>query len=192
MSEIATAAPAPAPVAYVGGASGAWAIERVEAVRGAPLDPAPRLAVLGGGDPLPVAAGAWTLRGVTSHLRYATGAERAELSLRSPPLGRPEATCAALIPIRKSARWWGLAQDERRAILGERSHHIAIGLEYTPAVARQLAHCRDLGEPWDFLTWFEFAPDAADAFGQLLARLRASEEWRHVEREAEVRLTRAA
>src|SRR5438477_5729245 len=28
-------------------------------------------------------------------------------------------------PIRKSAAWWALAQDERRAVLEERSHHIA-------------------------------------------------------------------
>ena len=192
MPEITVAAPAPAPVAYVGGAEGAWAIERVEAVRGASLDPAPRLAVLDRAGPAPLPADAWTLRGVISHLRYATSMERAELAAGSLPLGRPEATCAALIPIRKSARWWGLAQDERRAILAAQSHHIAIGMEYMPAVARQLAHCRDLGEPWDFLTWFEFAPPDAGAFDQLLARLRASEEWRHVEREAEVRLIRTA
>ena len=36
-----------------------------------------------------------------------------------------------LIPIRKNEAWWALAQDERRAIFEERSHHIAIGLEYT-------------------------------------------------------------
>src|SRR2546428_7160638 len=32
---------------------------------------------------------------------------------------------------------------------------------YLPAIARRLYHCRDLGEPFDFLTWFEYAP--ADA-----------------------------
>ncbi len=181
-------AAAPIPITFVGGTAGGWAVEGIEAVRGAALDPAPRLAVLNG--TASTAEGAWTLRGVTSHLRYATGGERAELGPRTPPLGRPEATCAALIPIRKSAGWWGLAQDERRAILGAQSQHIAIGMEYMPAIARQLVHCRDLGEPWDFLTWFEFAPADADAFDELVARLRASEEWRYVEREAEVRLTR--
>jgi len=40
------------------------------------------------------------------------------------PLGRPTATRAALILIKKSADWWALAQDKRRAIFEERSHHI--------------------------------------------------------------------
>lgn len=33
------------------------------------------------------------------------------------------------------AAWWALAQDERRAIFGEQSRHIGIGLKYLPAVA---------------------------------------------------------
>jgi len=48
-----------------------------------------------------------------------------------------------------------LTQDERREIFEERSRHIATGLEYLPAVARRLHHSRDLGGPFDFLTWFE-------------------------------------
>jgi len=79
-------------------------------------------------------------------------------------------------------------EDERRAILEERSHHIAIGLEYLPAIARRLHHSRDLGEGFDFLTWFEFAPTDAAAFDEVLARLRATEEWTYVEREVEIRL----
>ncbi len=31
-------------------------------------------------------------------------------------------------------------------------------MRYLLAVARRLYHCRDLGEPFDFLTWFEYAP----------------------------------
>ena len=42
-----------------------------------------------------------------------------------PRLGRPEATCAALIPIKKSAAWWELTQEERRQIFEDKSHHIA-------------------------------------------------------------------
>ena len=108
----------------------------------------------------------------------------------SPPLGRPEATCAALIPLTKSAAWWGLAQDARRQIFEDQSGHIAHSLRYLPAVARRLHHARDLGGPFDFLTWFEFAPDHAAAFDALLADLRASAEWTFVEREVEVRLRR--
>ena len=88
----------------------------------------------------------------------------------------------------KSEAWWALAQDERRAIFEESSRHIAIGLEYLPAVARRLHHSRELGEPFDFLTWFEYAPHDTDAFEELVRRLRATEEWRYVEREVDVRL----
>ena len=31
-------------------------------------------------------------------------------------------------------------------------------------MARRLRHGRDLGEPFDFLTWFEFDPEHAKAF----------------------------
>ena len=84
---------------------------------------------------------------------------------------RPQATRAALIPIRKTAAWWDLAQDERRAIFEEQSRHIGIGMEYLPAVARRLHHSRELGEPFDFLTWFEYAnrcSDSASSAAQLL------------------------
>ena len=132
----------------------------------------------------------WHLRGITSHLRYTTASEARQLKAVQPPLGRPEATRAALIPIRKCADWWRMAQDERRAIYEERSRHTSIGMEYLPRIARRLHHCRDLGEPFDFLTWFEFAPEDEAAFDELLARLRASEEWRYVDAEVEVRLSR--
>lgn len=49
--------------------------------------------------------------------------------------------------------------------------------------------CRDLGEPFDFLTWFEFDPGDADAFEEL-GLLRGSEEWTYVDREVEIRLAR--
>ena len=132
----------------------------------------------------------WLLRGVPSHERYVTRREREELASRQPPLGRPEATRAALIPIRKSAEWWGLPQDERRAIFEERSRHIETGMAYLPAIARRLLHCRDLLEPFDFLTWFEYAPAHEAAFDELVERIRATEEWRYVEREVDVRLER--
>ena len=96
-----------------------------------------------------------------------------------------------MIPIRKTDAWWALAQDERRAIFEDRSRHIGFGLEYLPAVARRLHHCRDLGEPFDFLTWFEYGPQDAGAFDELVRRLRQTEEWRYVDREIDIRLTRA-
>jgi hypothetical protein len=134
----------------------------------------------------------WLLRGVVSNLRYTEREELKQLQAIQPALQRPEATCAVLIPIRKTAAWWALPQDERRAIFEQHSMHTQIGLEYLPAIARKLHHGRDLGEPFDFLTWFEFAPHHKPLFDDLLRRLRASLEWSYVDREVEVRLLRAA
>ena len=77
-------------------------------------------------------------------------------------------------------------------IFEERSHHTQIGMEYLPAIARRLHHCRDLGgiEPFDFLTWFEFAKADSAAFDDLVAALRATDEWKYVERESEIRVIR--
>lgn len=154
---------------------------------GEPLAAAPRLAINGSqADD----AGLWTLRGTTSNQRYTTRAEANALTQRQQGLGRPAATRAALIPIRKTQDWWVLAQDERRTILEDTSRHIAIGMEYLPGIARRLHHGRELGEPFDFLTWFEFSPDDEPAFDKLLARLRASAEWTYVDREIDLRLSR--
>jgi len=175
--------------AFVAGTRGAWRIERITAVTGQALALADRLAVVGPDEAGEAAAGAqWRLDGATGHPRYATRQELDTLAAVQQGLGRPEARCAALIPIRKNPAWWALAQDERRAILEEQSHHIAIGLEYLPPIARRLYHARELGQPFDFLTWFEYAPQHAQAFEELVARLRQSAEWRFVDREVDIRL----
>ena len=173
---------------FIGGDTGSWQVISQEAVAGAPLERVARLEVVQGRlDALPDGS-EWNLRGVTSHERYVTRSEQELLIARQPALGRPAATRAALIPITKSADWWKLPQDERRRIFETQSHHIETGLKYLPAVARRLHHGYDLGEPFDFLTWFEFAPADADAFEELVGSLRRSEEWSYVEREIDIRL----
>jgi hypothetical protein len=178
---------------FVGGSVGEWEVVSLRPVRGESLAPVERLTVAPAvaASPSPSAAGTlWRLRGVVSNERYVSRPERDGLRAVQEGLGRPAAVCAALIPIRKNQAWWDLAQDERRAILEEQSRHIRTGLRYLPAVARRLYHCRDLGEPFDFLTWFEFAPGDAAAFEDLVGILRGTEEWRYVEREVDFRLTR--
>jgi len=178
-------------VRFIGGESGSWSVDQMVAVKGTSLRPVARVAILeGSSDAAGTPNGSWVLRGVTSHDRYVMAEERRALAERQPPLGRTSATAAALIPIRKSAAWWELAQDQRREIFEERSHHIGHSLVYIPRIARRLHHSRDLGEPFDFLTWFEFAPDDAAAFDELTAVLRATEEWTYVENEVEIRLSR--
>src|SRR5262245_10002958 len=131
----------PLNVSFRAGSTGPWRISSIQAMCGEGMPEAQRLDVVEGASDV-AALPVWQLNGFTAELRYTTGPERAKLVAVQAGLGRPEATCAALIPIRKNAAWWNLAQDERRAIFEERSRHIAIGHDYLPAVARRLHHCR--------------------------------------------------
>lgn len=176
---------------FIGGETGAWRVAEMRAVKGAGMAKPASLQITGGSPQILPPGAKWILRGVTSNERYTTRAEKKLLTARQEGLNRPRATCAALIPIRKTPEWWQLAQDERREILEAKSKHIETGLKYLPAIARRLHHSRDLpGEEFDFLTWFEFAPDDAEKFDELVADLRRSEEWKYVEREVDVRLVR--
>lgn len=178
---------------FRGGQSGGWRIASITAVKGETLPKIAALSVTASETialPLLAAQTSWRLAGITSHLRYTEKAEREKLVAVQAGLGRSEATHAALIPIRKSAAWWELTQDERRAIIEDKSHHISGTLKYLPAIARQLFHARDLGMAFDFLTWFEFAPEHVSLFDELVGMLRSSEEWSYVAREVDVRVVR--
>lgn len=178
------------PTIFVGGDAGIWRVLRIKTIIGSSLPESKHVNICGPGAPIS-AQSAWMLRGTPSYERYVNRKEHDELTTKTPPLGRPNATYAALIPVLKSEAWWNLSQDERRAIFEDHSEHIKTGLRYLPAIARKLYHCRDLGEPFDFLTWFEFAPAEECAFDELVATLRRSEEWKYVEREIDIRLVRS-
>jgi len=182
--------PPPLTVTFIAGMSGPWLIERIAPVLGESLPAADRVAIHEGSGIPDTRNCDWALRGATSNTRYTNRAEVTRLAAVQQDLQRPRATLAALIPIRKTEAWWALAQNERRDIFEEQSKHIAIGMEYLPPVARRLHHCRELGEPFDFLTWFEYAPEHADAFEELVNRLRETREWHYVEREVDIRLKR--
>ena len=181
---------APLMVSFRGGEAGPWRITHMAAVKGEGLARAHRLCITTG-QAAAEAASTWTLRGVVSHPRYATTRELSEMAAIQEGLGRSVATCAALIPIRKSDAWWSMGQDQRRAIFEDGSRHIGRSMRFLPAIARRLHHARDLGEPFDFVTWFEYAPEHRDAFEELLAELRQTPEWTFVERETDVRLVRS-
>jgi chlorite dismutase len=176
--------------AFVGGSVGQWAVCSQEAISGAALQPVQRIEVVNAPPANLANKGAWVLQGFTSNVRYATRQELGKLQSVQEGLNRHNALCAAMIPIKKNGHWWALSQDERRAIFEEQSHHTAIGLKYLPAIARQLHHSRDLGEPFDFITWFEFAPEHTALFNDLLHQLRSTTEWQFVEREMDIRLER--
>lgn len=175
---------------FTGGASGHWNVTHITPVRGEPLVHVPCLNIVSA-SLTKSDHGLWTLKGVRSNLRYTEKNEQEKLQSIQADLARPEATHAALIPIRKSEDWWKMAQDDRRKIFEAQSKHIETGLKYLPAIARRLYHCKDLNEPFDFLTWFEYAPKDADAFEELVRMLRTTEEWKFVDREVDIRLIRA-
>ena len=177
---------------FIGGQEGPWQVINHRIITGEGLAMSQRLDYVNANITALPAGASWVLRGATSHERYVTRSEKERLVASQEGLGRAEADCAVLIPIRKNAKWWALTQDERRQIFEEQSHHTQSGMDYLPAIARRLHHCRDLSEaePFDFLTWFEFSEKDTLGFDKLLARLRSTEEWSYVEREVEVRLVR--
>lgn len=176
--------------AFMGGSLGNWRVTSMQAARGEGLPQVSCVEVVSAARAPSAPPAVWRIDGQISNLRYATRTELTALRSKQESLGRPHAQLAAMIPIKKTAAWWDLAQDERRAVFEETSQHTAIGMRYLPAVARQLYHSRDLGEPFDFVTWFEFGQTDRQAFEDMVGLLRATREWDFVEREIDIRLER--
>lgn len=179
---------------FVGGARGSLRVLSTTPVIGTALPPCDRVHIgFGQADAALARTATWLLHGMRSNERYTDRDEHERLQATQASLGRTAATRGAILPIKKSAAWWSLPQDERLAIFTTRSRHTEIGLRYLPAIARRLHHCRDLAEhaPFDFVTLFDFAPEHEAAFDDMLAALRETEEWRYVEREVDVRFERA-
>jgi len=177
---------------FMGSDTGLWRVAAMKAVAGEPLLAARRLEITSGPEIPSGPQAAWVLRGITSNERYVDREGKSQIVAKLLGLGRPEATCAALISIRKNAAWWALTQEERLDIFKKQSQHTKIGLQNFPELARRLHHCRDLSEnePFDFLTWFEYEPAQEAKFNKLVDALRASEEWKYVDREIDIRLVR--
>jgi len=177
---------------FVGGGTGSMLVISQNTISGPPIANVDAVEMIPGVASEVPAGAAWSLHGVTSNDRYTTRTEKTELVGKQAPVGRPEATRAALFLLRKRAEWWALTQDERRAVLEAESHHIAIGMRYLPAVARLLLHCRDLDQqaPFDFIGYLDFAPESEAAFDEMIMRLRATAEWSFMEREIEIRLSK--
>ncbi|MBI5890813.1 MAG: chlorite dismutase family protein [Nitrosomonadales bacterium] len=178
---------------FNGGDTGPWRIAKTETVVGEPLPAAKRLDISSAPESPSRPYAVWVLRGITSNERYGVREEeKSRIVSMQQSLGLPESTCAALIPIRKNAAWWALSHNERQNIFEQQSRHAGIGLDHFPELPRRLHHCRDLSEnePFDFITWFEYSPAQEAAFDQLLAALRATAEWKYVEREIDIRLVR--
>ena len=172
---------------FIGDDVGEWKVSSIATLKGSPITTVAHIIKVAS-DLVQSKTGIWTLKGIISNLRYTEKVDKDKLVAIQEDLGRSNATLAAFIPIRKSESWWDLAQDERRKIMEIKSQHTQTGIKYLPAIARKLFHSRDIGEPFDFLTWFEYASADADTFEELLYELRKTEEWKYVDREIDIRL----
>ena len=108
-------------IRFAGGHTGVWRVLAIHPVQGDALPQVERVAVYRGNEPS--LESKWTLSGVVSNIRYVERPEQKELASKQAPLGRSEATMAALIPIRKTPAWWNLTQEERRNIFENKSSY---------------------------------------------------------------------
>ncbi|TAL56046.1 MAG: chlorite dismutase [Nanoarchaeota archaeon] len=175
---------------FCGGQSGTWKVLSLHTIIGQPLESVNRIEIVNARQFTDTTNYKWLLRGVTSNLRYTTRDEKVILDKTPSILDKPQSTYSVLIPIKKSNEWWSLTQDERRKIFEDKSHHISFSSKYLSVVARKLYHSKDIGEEFDFLTWFEFAPEHSNQFDELVNYLRGTEEWKYVTREIDIRLMR--
>jgi chlorite dismutase len=110
------------------------------------------------------------MHGLTKKVNYVPGMPdnlKAELKTSSEPGPKPY---AIVIPIRKSADWWGLDQDKRAAMMQE---HTEATLPYLKTVKRKLYHSSGLDD-LDFITYFETSK-LEDFHGLILALEKVKE-----------------
>jgi chlorite dismutase len=91
------------------------------------------------------------MHGLTKKPNYAPGFPdqmKTDLQTTSEPGPKPY---AIVIPVRKSAEWWGLDQQKRSAMMQE---HTEATLPYLKTVKRKLYHSSGLDD-MDFITYFE-------------------------------------
>ena len=140
-------------------------------------------------------------RGVTQHLHYTGKEDKEKLTVESRmSVAAAPNTTAVIIPIRKSAAWWALTQDQRQAFFHKTktsAGHTNIGMPFAGKIFRKLYHSRYTGTPlpYDFVTYFEFPSELTADFQDLLKQLRdpkTNPEWESVEMEFEIWMTKVS
>ncbi len=99
---------------------------------------------------------------------------------------------AVIIPLRKTASWYALTQEQRKAQIPA---HVDLGVPYIPTIHRRLFHSRTFTKDYDFLTYFEFRASDEPQFRQLCRALRdpkRNPEWTYIDRDCEIWLTKLA
>jgi chlorite dismutase len=116
------------------------------------------------------------MQGLTKKPNYVPGFPdqmRADLKAVSEPGQHPY---AIVIPVRKSAEWWGLDQEKRAEMMQE---HTAATLPYLKSVKRKLYHSSGLDD-LDFITYFETSK--LEDFHSLVLSLEKVQEFRYTRR----------
>lgn len=116
------------------------------------------------------------MHGLTKKPNYVPGFSeqmKADLNAISEPGRKPY---AIVIPIRKSAEWWGLDQEKRAAMMQE---HTAATLPYAKTVRRKLYHSSGLDDQ-DFIAYFETSK--LEDFHSLVLSLEKVQEFRYTRR----------
>ena len=116
------------------------------------------------------------MHGLTKKPNYVPGFPdqmKTDLKAPSEPGTKPY---AIVIPIRKSAEWWGLDQEKRATMMQE---HTAATLPYLQTVKRKLYHSSGLDD-LDFITYFETSK--LEDFHSLVLSLQKVQEFHYTRR----------
>lgn len=116
------------------------------------------------------------MHGLTKKANYVPGFPdqlKADLKVTSDPGQKPY---AIVVPIRKSADWWGLDQEQRAAMMQE---HTEATLPYLKTVKRKLYHSSGLDD-LDFITYFETSK--LEDFHSLVLALEKVKEFQYTRR----------
>lgn len=116
------------------------------------------------------------MHGMTKKPSYVPGFSeqmKAELTSPSEPGQKPY---AIVIPVKKSAEWWGLDRERQAAMMQE---HTVAALPYLKTVKRKLYHSTGLDD-LDFITYFETS--SLGDFHSLVLSLEKVKEFQYVRR----------
>ena len=116
------------------------------------------------------------MHGLTKKPTYVPGfSEQLKTDLTSPSEPGPK-PYAIILPVKKSAEWWGLDRDKQVAMMQE---HTAAALPYLKTVKRKLYHSTGLDD-LDFITYFETSN--LENFHSLVLSLEKVKEFQYVRR----------
>ncbi|MGE0469870.1 MAG: chlorite dismutase family protein [Nitrospira sp.] len=113
------------------------------------------------------------MHGLTKKPNYAprfSDQMKADLKL---PSEAGEKSYVIVIPIKKSAEWWGLEQETRTALMEE---HTAVALPFLKTIKRKLYHSSGLDDI-DFITYFETS--SLEDFHSLVLSLEKVKEFQY-------------